>query len=159
MNMSIRNDAAAGTRMGARLIKIAAVYLAIGVVMGLAMGIAQNFALHPVHAHVNLLGWATMALAGVVYVQFPHAATTRLARIHFWLHNLALPVMMVALAFLLSGYESALSFVEPASAVMVVAVLVFVVNVCVNVRTNQAVGVADGRRAAAGSQATTAVAR
>ena len=119
--------------MGIRFIKIAAVYLAIGVTMGLAMGIMQSFALHPVHAHINLLGWATMALAGLIYVQFPRAAETRLAKVHFWIHNLALPVMMVALAFLLSGYERALYFLEPASTAMVVGMLVFVVNICINV--------------------------
>ena len=121
--------------MGIRFLKIAAVYLAIGVTMGLAMGITQKFALHPVHAHINLLGWATMALAGVIYVQFPEAAQTRLAKIHFWIHNLALPVMMVALAFLLSGHAQALYFLEPASALMVVGLLIFVANVCLNVRT------------------------
>src|SRR5689334_5062025 len=44
-----------GVTMGIRFLKIAAIYLAIGVSMGLAMGIMQNFALHPVHAHINLL--------------------------------------------------------------------------------------------------------
>ena len=119
--------------MGIRFLKIAAGYLAIGVSMGLAMGIMQNFALHPVHAHINLLGWATMALAGLIYVQFPQAAQTRLAKLHFWIHNLALPVMMVALAFLLTGHAEALHFLEPASTAMVVGLLIFVVNICLNV--------------------------
>jgi hypothetical protein len=122
--------------MGIRFLKIAAVYLAIGVSMGLAMGIMQDFALHPVHAHINLLGWATMALAGLIYVQFPQAAQTRLAKIHFWIHNLALPVMMVALAFLLKGHAEATHVLEPASTVMVVGILIFVVNICLNVRTD-----------------------
>ena len=122
--------------MGIRFLKIAAVYLAIGVSMGLAMGIMQDFALHPVHAHINLLGWATMALAGVIYVQFPQAAQTRLARIHFWIHNLALPVMMVALALLLKGHAEAAHVLEPASTAMVVGILIFVVNVCLNVRSD-----------------------
>ena len=122
--------------MGIRFLKIAAVYLAIGVTMGLAMGITQKFALHPVHAHINLLGWATMALAGLIYVHFPAAAQTRLAKIHFWIHNLVLPVMMVSLAFLLSGYAQALYFLEPASTATVVGLLLFVVNVCLNVRAD-----------------------
>jgi hypothetical protein len=134
--------------MGIRFLKIAAVYLAIGVSMGLAMGIMQNFALHPVHAHINLLGFATMALAGLIYVQFPEAAQTRLAKIHFWVHNAALPVMMVALAFLLSGYEKALYFLEPASTAIVIAILLFVVNVCVNVRPEGEARKLDTRRAA-----------
>ena len=123
--------------MGIRFLKIAAIYLVIGVSMGLAMGITQNFALHPVHAHINLLGWATMALAGLIYVQFPRAAQTRLAKIHFWLHNLALPVMMVGLAFLLSGHDELVVLVEAGSTTMVVALVCFVVNICMNVREGE----------------------
>ena len=145
--------------MGIRFLKIAAVYLAIGVSMGLAMGITQNFALHPVHAHINLLGWATMALAGLIYVQFPQAAQTRLAKIHFWIHNLALPVMMVALAFLLSGYTQALYFLEPASSAMVVGLLVFVVNVCLNVRSEGDARQVEARHAAGRPIAASAIAR
>ena len=134
--------------MGIRFLKIAVVYLAIGVAMGLAMGIMQNFALHPVHAHVNLLGWATMALAGVIYVLFPEAAKTRLAKIHFWIHNLALPAMMAALALLLTGHERALYLLEPASTAMVVGVLLFVVNVVINVRAADAQRAVDEPRSA-----------
>ena len=31
--------------------------------MGLMMGASQDFTLRPVHVHVNLLGWTTLALA------------------------------------------------------------------------------------------------
>ena len=145
--------------MGIRFLKIAAIYLAIGVSMGLAMGIMQNFALHPVHAHINLLGWATMALAGVIYVLFPEAAKTRLAKIHFWIHNLALPVMMVALALMLTGHEKALYFLEPASTSMVVGLVLFVVNVVVNVRAADVQRAVDERRAATRPLAAGTVAR
>ena len=137
--------------MGIRFLKIAAVYLAIGVSMGLAMGILQDFSLHPVHAHVNLLGWATMALAGLIYVQFPQAAQTRLAKIHFWIHNLALPVMMVALAFLLKGHAEAAHVLEPASAVMVAGILVFIVNICLNLRPDGEQRQLEARPARAGA--------
>jgi len=134
--------------MGIRFLKIAAIYLVIGVSMGLAMGITQNFALHPVHAHINLLGWATMALAGLIYVQFPRAAQTRLAKIHFWLHNLALPVMMVGLAFLLSGHDELVVLVEAGSTTMVVALVCFVVNICMNVREGEERRSIEGGRSA-----------
>jgi cbb3-type cytochrome oxidase subunit 1 len=145
--------------MGIRFLKIAAVYLALGVSMGLAMGIMQNFALHPVHAHINLLGWATMALAGVIYVLFPAAATTRLAKIHFWIHNIALPVMMVALSLVLTGHEKALYALEPASTAMVVGLVLFVVNVVVNVRAADVQRVVDERGVTTRSLAAGAIAR
>ena len=119
--------------MGVRLLKIAAIYLLVGVSMGLYMGMTQQFALHPVHAHINLLGWASLALAGLIYLQFPDAATTRLAQIHFWMHNVSLPVLMVALAFLLSGNAAFEPVVGIASIVTAAALAIFVVNICINV--------------------------
>ena len=124
--------------MGIRLLKIAAVYLFIGVSMGLAMGITQSFALHPVHAHINLLGWASLALAGLIYVLFPAAGETRLARIHFWMHNLALPVFMIALALGLSGYAAFMPAVEVAATVTWLGLVIFVINIWVNVRAPSA---------------------
>src|SRR5688500_4672070 len=38
-----------------------------GMGLGMHMGMSQDFALVPVHAHLNLLGWVTMALYGLYY--------------------------------------------------------------------------------------------
>lgn len=78
--------------MGLRFIKIAVVYLLVGTSLGVYMGMKEVFTLAPVHAHLNLLGWVSLALIGIVYHLYPAAAETRLARIHFWIHNLVLPV-------------------------------------------------------------------
>lgn len=89
--------------MSERLIKISAVYLVLGACLGMYMGISQNFSLTPVHAHVLLAGWLTLAMAGVVYRTWPDAAGTRLATAHFWLHNLGLPVFMTGLGLMVTG--------------------------------------------------------
>ena len=120
--------------MGLHFLKIAVVYLFIGAVLGLAMGITQKFALVPVHAHLLLLGWASLALAGLVYHLYPAAATTRLARIHFWLHNLGLPVFMVALGVMLTGTESAIPIVAASASVVLVGLALFATNVLINVK-------------------------
>jgi uncharacterized membrane protein YhaH (DUF805 family) len=65
---------------------------------------------------------------------FPAAGASRLARIHFWLHNLALPVMMVALTALLLGNEAAVPFLGTAEIVAAVGVIVFAANVFINVK-------------------------
>jgi hypothetical protein len=98
------------------------------------MGVRQDFAMAPVHAHINLLGWASLALAGVIYQLYPAAAATRLAQVHFWLHNLGLPVFMVALALLLSGNEAFGPVVGIAASVTLAGLIVFAVNVWRNVR-------------------------
>lgn len=120
--------------MAIRFLRIAVLYLVVGVSMGLYMGISQTFTLHPVHAHLNLLGWASLALCGLVYAAFPAAAETRLAKIHFWLHNLGLPPLMLALALLLSGNAAMEPAVGIFSIVVALGILMFVVNVWVSVR-------------------------
>ena len=57
--------------MGVKLIKISAVYFVLGVLLGMYMSITHSYDYASVHAHVNLLGWASLALAGVIYVLSP----------------------------------------------------------------------------------------
>ena len=121
--------------MGIKFIRIAVVYLLIGACVGLGMGMAQQFTLAPVHAHLLLLGWASMALAGLIYHWYPTAGATILARIHFWVHNLALPVFMVSLGLLLTGTQAAMPFVAGAATFMLVGLAVFAANVIMNVKT------------------------
>lgn len=125
--------------MGLRFLKIAVVYLVIGATLGLIMGISQNFALAPVHAHLVLLGWASLALAGLIYHLYPAASTTLLARVHFWLHNLALPVFMVGLGFLLTGKESAVPIVAASASAVLLGLALFAANVLLNVKSAQRV--------------------
>jgi hypothetical protein len=121
-----------GVLMGLRFLKIAVVYLFVGAALGLIMGISQQFTLAPVHARLLLLGWATFALAGLVYHFYPAASATLLARIHFWLHNLGLPVFMVALGMLLTGHESAGPIVGISASVVMIGLTAFVLNVLLN---------------------------
>jgi hypothetical protein len=120
--------------MGLRFIKIAVVYLVVGASLGLAMGMAQKFTLAPVHAHIVLLGWASLALAGIVYHLYPTASETRLARIHFWLHNLGLPCFMAGLALTLLGNEGVVPFLAGSATVVLVGLFVFAANVLINIR-------------------------
>jgi hypothetical protein len=114
-------------------LKLAVVYLMAGVGLGILMGATENFTLRPVHAHLNLLGWATLALAGLIYTVYPKAAESRLARVHFWLHNTALPVMMGSLCFLLQGRTEVLPILAGSEFVAAGGVIVFAFNIFRNV--------------------------
>jgi hypothetical protein len=47
---------------------IAAALAALGgMVLGIVMGISQDFTLAPAHAHLNLLGWVTLAIYGLYH--------------------------------------------------------------------------------------------
>jgi len=63
----------------------ASVWLVVGVGLGLYMGASTDFALAPVHGHINLIGWVSLALFGLTYQLFPQAGSTRFAQIHFLL--------------------------------------------------------------------------
>ena len=93
--------------------RAATLYLMAGLVLGIVMAASGNFALKGVHGHMHLLGWVTLALTGVVYAAAPEVAKGKLARWHVILHNLGLPIMLVALTAYLSGIAGA----EPGIAV------------------------------------------
>ncbi|HEX8167391.1 MAG TPA: hypothetical protein VF601_16605 [Beijerinckiaceae bacterium] len=61
----------------------AAACLIGGVAMGIFMGVAHDFQLAPVHAHLNLLGWTSLALFGLVYRTWPSLSQSRIALAHF----------------------------------------------------------------------------
>jgi cbb3-type cytochrome oxidase subunit 1 len=120
--------------IGFTLVRIAAVYLFGGLVIGLGMGIAGNFALTSVHTHALLLGWATMALAGIIYIVMPGCSRSRLAKLHFWGHNIGLPLMIASLSLMAYG-ESVAEKAIAASSILVLASLgLFAINVVKNGR-------------------------
>ncbi|MGO4475454.1 hypothetical protein AB4Z32_04285 [Massilia sp. 2TAF26] len=134
MQTSVTSSAPRFSDAGVIWLKLAVVYLIIGISMGIAMGASQNFTLRPVHAHINLLGWTTMALAGLIYSVFPKAGESRLARLHFWLLNLALPVMMSALALLLFGQVGVAPVLALAEIVAALGIVAFAVNMFINLK-------------------------
>jgi hypothetical protein len=62
---------------------LAAIMLLGGVVLGIHMAMSKDYQLMPVHAHANLVGWASLALFGLTYRAYPALKDGRLARIHF----------------------------------------------------------------------------
>jgi cbb3-type cytochrome oxidase subunit 1 len=115
-------------------IRIAVLYLVFGVIFGQVMGITQRFAYADVHAHINLLGWATLALSGVIYTIFPSAGKHRLATVHFWLHNTGLPIFVVGLFLLATNDERGLPFAIVGSTLAILGLIVFATNVWLNAK-------------------------
>lgn len=64
-------------RLSLWFLTAAAACLVAGVSLGLYMGIVHDFHLAPVHAHTNLVGWASLALMGLTYRGFPELAARR----------------------------------------------------------------------------------
>ncbi|MBV1702289.1 MAG: hypothetical protein KGQ46_10760 [Hyphomicrobiales bacterium] len=54
-----------------------------------------NLALLPTHVHLNLFGWVTLTLYGLIHNAFPELGQHRLARAQFWfavVGGIALPI-------------------------------------------------------------------
>lgn len=114
--------------MGNRFLRLSVVYFVLGVTLGIFMAASHDYTFRPVHAHLNLLGWVSMALFGLWYRGAPASAESRLAKAHFWLHNIALPIQMITLAMFTSGDTSVEPVLALASVVIGIGLVCFAIN-------------------------------
>jgi len=77
---------------------LGALYLCIGMFMGIVMGIKESFELAPVHAHINLVGFASHTAFGLVGKVWPTIARDALARIQFLSFAIGSPILMIGIA-------------------------------------------------------------
>ena len=117
------------TNMSNWFLRLAVLYLIAGVGLGLYMAASNDHSMRPVHAHLNLLGWVTLALFGLFYRFVPAAAGTLLAKLQFWIYVPAQFVQMLLLALFFRGVTA----VEPAlgavSMVVGAAIVLFAIVV------------------------------
>lgn len=125
---------------------LAVVYFCIGVALGVVMGATGDHSLFPLHAHLNLLGWVSMSLFGIIGGLYPAITRGTVATLQFWIYNVGLPVMLVSLAAKLKGYASVDPVLGLASTVVGIGVLLFAFQVIttMRIRTAAAATVASG---------------
>jgi nitric oxide reductase large subunit len=125
------------SKIGVTLVKIASVYMMVGLVIGLVMGLSGGRALTTVHSHISLLGWTTMVITGLVYIVRPRCAESKLSNVYFWLHNIGLPVMMFSLV-LYHGYGNAQAekVAGIGSIIVLLSLLVFTINIFKNLKND-----------------------
>jgi dolichyl-phosphate-mannose--protein O-mannosyl transferase len=81
----------------------ATIYVTIGMVWGIVMAASGDHTLAPAHAHLNLVGWVTMALFGIYYHLVPAAAEGKMAKLHFALATAGLFILVPGIAMAISG--------------------------------------------------------
>ncbi len=89
--------------LAARFLRVAVIYVLIGMALGIYMAASANHNQAPTHAHINLLGYVSMFLYGLFYHAYPNAAVGNLAKIHFWLSNISVIGMVSGVAIIYSG--------------------------------------------------------
>ena len=105
---------------------LATVLLLCGGALGIKMGASEDFTLAPVHAHINLAGWASLALFGLTYRAYPRLAERRLALFHFILSGSAAVLLPIGIGFAILRSQPALAIV--ASLLFVGGVLLFLLQ-------------------------------
>ena len=93
-------------RLSDRFLQAGVLFALCGMALGVWMGKTENFALSPVQAHINLLGWVSMLLYGLFYRTIPRAAEGTLPAIHFWLSLISLLAMIPVLSMFLLGHTA-----------------------------------------------------
>ena len=101
----------------------------VGMTMGVWMGANQDFVLRPVHAHINLLGFASMMLFGLFYRSFPAAARGWLPMVHFALSVLGFLILMPSLTLLILEKPLFMPAMIASEIMLVLSMLLFVIIV------------------------------
>lgn len=106
-------------------------FVLAGVSLGIWMGANENFALAPVHAHINLIGWASMGLIGAFYAVAGETAPRKLGWVTYVLMTAGLLVMVPSLAMLLLGDKKIVPVLGVSEMAVALALLIFFVSVLI----------------------------
>lgn len=112
-----------------RFLRHSVIYVLVGISIGIFMAAGHNYTLTPAHAHLNLLGYVSMAIYGLFYRVYPAAAGDRLANWHFWISNIGVVGLIGALIPLLLGIAAAEKFTAAFSFVVLLGMILFAVIV------------------------------
>lgn len=123
--------------MGAKWIKISVLYLVLGIAFGFFMHFTIQLQWGATHGHINVVGWLSTGLIGVIYSIYPTAGKSALGKLHFWTFNLGLPFLL--LGMLVIHLSPAKWFLElliiGGGGLVTIGIIAFVFNVFANVHS------------------------
>jgi hypothetical protein len=94
-------------RVSAAFFTVGGLCVLSGMLLGMHMGATNDFVLVPLHAHLNLLGWATMALYGTFYALTAQTMSKSLAWLNFSFSAAGIIILAPALAIFLKTNNTA----------------------------------------------------
>jgi FtsH-binding integral membrane protein len=113
-------------RVDVYFLLLATLLLLAGAALGISMGASENFQLTPVHAHLNLVGWASLAVFGLAYRAYPKLAERRLALFHFIFSATSAVLLPIGIGLAVLRSQSGLAIA--ASLLWVIGVLLFLLQ-------------------------------
>ncbi len=125
--------------MGAKWVKISVLYFILGIAFGLYMHFTVELQWGATHAHINVVGWLSTGLTGVIYSVFPSAGNSSLGKLHFWTYNIGLPILLAGMmAIYLSPPRWLLEIlVVGGGGLVTIGIVAFIINVFSNVRSSE----------------------
>jgi hypothetical protein len=120
-------------RVDVYFLLLACILLICGASLGIVMGAREDFQLAPVHAHLNLAGWASLALFGLTYRAYPELAAKKLAQWHFIVSGTASVLLPIGIG--LAVLRNAPTLAMVASPLWLIGVLLFLVQLLRLLRT------------------------
>lgn len=97
-----------------------------GMLLGIQMGMAHDFRLVPVHTHINLVGWVSLALFGIGY-RVGLAKGGGLAVLHFWIALVGAILLPVGIYLAVTQEQQAVVIIG--SLFTLASMVLFLVNV------------------------------
>lgn len=119
-------------------LRLGALSALVGMSLGVWMGANQDFVLRPVHAHINLLGFASMMLFGLFYRAFPAAGRGWMPMAHFVLSVIGFLILMPSLTLMLLGKPLFVPGMIASEIMLVASIALFVVIVFKATMTKEA---------------------
>jgi hypothetical protein len=98
-----------------------------GMIWGIVMAASGDHGMMPAHAHLNLMGWATLALMGTYYALSGKGG--RIGWINYGLSTLGVIVSIPSLALLLAGNQAAEKGATAGAILALAGMLVFAFGV------------------------------
>ena len=113
------------TSVSNNFLRVGVLALICGVCLGAWMGANENFTLRSVHAHINLVGWASMMLYGLFYRVFPDAARGWAPVTQFYLSVIGFVLMITGLSGLMLNNPQLLPALMAGEIMTLVSILLF----------------------------------
>ena len=129
-------------RLSTAFFGAAVLYALVGMCLGIWMGASGDHTLSPVHAHINLLGWASLALMGAFYGLAGDRAPKRLGWVNFAVSNIGNILSLPLLAMLLLGNTQVLPAMAVGELLMVGSMALFAVSILMVALKRPAMGAA-----------------
>jgi hypothetical protein len=105
---------------------LSAIYAVLGMGIGLYMASVESFKYSPVHSHLTLFGFVSMAIYGLAY-RSGLAKTDGWARAHFWVAAVGAIVFSLGEGVAISG--NTIAFAVVGSMLVILSALQFVVAI------------------------------